>query len=1052
MLNDEQMDQSAVPRFGSFKPKTTPKPTPQEDDTQRHSQYEEHHRKHRHDERRHRHARRHSRDRSHHNVSHRERSHKNRAETPIVAIAKDEFEESDLFIVDRRGDAKNVEYGSLHRYSIPSYRRIGHGKVLGLAASAKIDRDESTDREIRLNTIDHRQRKPRLLTAKHIRGNQSKLRFVRINSDINDSTESDYIDLRSSRKRKLGSQSPQDPTTAVDYRSIEGKAKAPAPPHDEDLEPASNSEDEDVDLELQSRQQNAALSRKARAKPTHLEPWLALAEHQAKLVRPGVEVGRLTSSERRTLSDLRLAILNEASVHIAKDHLDRERLLRAMIMEGSIIWDGTKRASRWRDALTECPNSILLWTDYLNYIQDSHIGFKFDACKETFIQCLRILDTARRQVDSRDSTTIVSIQIYVLLRFTIFVRDAGYEELSIGLWQAMLEYHIRTPTRLQESSHSDRLAAFEEFWESETPRIGERDAKGWIYYDETQETATRRPSGLPRKSLTRSRLFPSFAEAESALQVFVLPASTDDDDATSDPFRCIMFSDISEILELLGDELPMRTLTDALLCFLGLPGVASGDRDSSILAWVQDPHLVSDWGSDVAAGKVLHPQAAGIQSRRETTFGIFDEAFSEFAHRFRSNIGDDDELLSFVDRLLEAIVHANPQDADVAEYYLVYKLKKSPSDAGKAAKRLLKQRPSSLRLYNAYALIEAKRGNLGKALSVWTTALSADLGSHVPEDEILLWHSRMLVQCQSDENATALKDMSSIVRSSAGHMAISGEEAGSQVRRLKARRLLEERLDHAVLSRSSSCSALIVDCLAWMEYLANENDINIALQIYHAQTSRVKRSGLPIALELIEQYKARLLKMHITRQRPFKPAVVRHELEEALRLFPSNSVLLELHAAIVAQDRLRTFIQSQTLTQPAQTSIVQWSFVIAGELRRSRIESFGSTANTVRATFSRALLGVDSMVKHSPLLWMMWLRFEHGQVSRLEGAKKYEAAQRTKQVFMDGLRSLPWVKQWVIMGMNLLSDGTLSQGELRQSYEVLVERGLRLRVDIEDIL
>ena len=63
-----------------------------------------------------------------------------------------------------------------------------------------------------------------------------------------------------------------------------------------------------------------------------------------------------------------------------------------------------------------------------------------------------------------------------------------------------------------------------------------------------------------------------------------------------------------------------------------------------------------------------------------------------------------------------------------------------------------------------------------------------------------------------------------------------------------------------------------------------------------------------------------------------------------------------------------------------------------------------------------------------------------------------QALQRARQVFLDGLRSLPWCKPWVIMGLHAFArDGGLSPKELRQVYDVLGERELRVRVGLEEM-
>ena len=53
-----------------------------------------------------------------------------------------------LYIIDREGDVKNLVYGSIHRYSVPPFHRIGAGSVLGAKRSLKIDRDVTDEKVI----------------------------------------------------------------------------------------------------------------------------------------------------------------------------------------------------------------------------------------------------------------------------------------------------------------------------------------------------------------------------------------------------------------------------------------------------------------------------------------------------------------------------------------------------------------------------------------------------------------------------------------------------------------------------------------------------------------------------------------------------------------------------------------------------------------------------------------------------------------------------------------------------------------------------------------
>ena len=198
----------------------------------------------------------------------------------------------------------------------------------------------------------------------------------------------------------------------------------------------------------------------------------------------------------------------------------------------------------------------------------------------------------------------------------------------------------------------------------------------------------------------------------------------------------------------------------------------------------------------------------------------------------------------------------------------------------------------------------------------------------------------------------------------------------------------------------------------------------------------------------------------MTQKRPYKPARLREELVESLHLFPENTLLRTLftqnEAHFVLHDRIRTSLQSQLLGF-SNISLATWSHHIADELHAFKNGSPGSTANSVRATFVRALMSNDSAAAHSATLWMQWLRFElPGQCSQtahhilsLSREDDETAGRRTKQVFFDGLRFMPWYKPWVIFGLAvLMQSDVIQQREVRRVIGVLEERELRVRGDL----
>ncbi|GIZ46886.1 hypothetical protein CKM354_000999200 [Cercospora kikuchii] len=1081
------MEKSAVPKFSSFKPKPKKEAKPQEEEVRKDTSEDNHkdrdrrsedqarrdrksreHRGNRDDKssRSHRHHDRESQDRSRHarhcirerDIEHRVKKEKasNHSELDDRRVrhahSNPDLEESDLFLVDRRGDSKNVEYGSLHRYSVPPYGRVGHGRVLGLDASFKMDREASTDKEISLMNVRKNREGgnvPRLLTSRHGRPKENQYRFIVANVPDkvakDDDLERDYIDLRSSRKRKRDSDSPEP---GVDYRSIEGKAKAG--PADEDLTLDTDSEIDGFDhnRDLAARQQNAVLSKQTKAAPRDVQAWQALIAHQAKLVNPGNALSTFTSSERRTLADLRLSIVREAQANISKDTPGYEELVLAMIEEGRFVWDSSKRAQKWEDALQECPASVLLWTRYLNHVQDSSSGFQYETCKEAYMRCLAMLQKAAQKATEMQLRNIAAVQIYVLLRYTTFIREAGYIELSVAIWQALLEWTLRAPTALNESSIADRLSACEDFWDSDCPRFGEMDAPGWATYHANDSTCTRAPQTSNATKTASSTLAGVLSSETAWAKCLCLSTTADDDAAVEDPFRYVMFSDVRDVLECC-DELESHRdlLVQAVLFFLGMPSLPAESIDGDVArhfsSWTRDAHLAQARHSQPSQ---FHGNQDAVRSRPmlETVNSLFDGTAFEV---HPSAIG-------FVDYLLEQLL-ATKFDESLAEYLLAFRCRYFPETASKTAKQLLKAHPSSLRLYSAFALLQVsrkERQDLQKALQVWSTAINmrASLPEDKQDDVVLLWHSRLSCLARKTPDSRAL--LSSL-------MTICESSGDAKLQQLKVRRELEHGADRMLLAEKYCHAATYADQLAWLTYLTTEYSVEAALELYEKYARLLSNAASPIGLELLLQHKAQLLDLHVSHRRAYKPAVLRKEVDNDLQRFPSSSVLLSLRSRLSSQDRLREVINTSSTAAAATTpksehlDMVQWTHSLSNELNRVGDENAsGVTVNTIRSVFSNAVSDPDSQIKHSPLLWELWLDWEFSLVHSVPAAAKEEAGRRTKQVLLDGMRHVPWHLGFVVRGMEMFADlqpTNRQREELRSWLDVLVERGLRVRSSLE---
>ncbi len=116
-----------VPKFGSFRPR--PPSTPNAPSSLEPATNDTRNREHRHHQR--------------HQSQSKERT---RSKISDIAPSHAPDDIPDIFIIDRKGDEKNLVYGSIHKYSIPTFRRFGAGYVLGLSSDFRIDRDYGDDK------------------------------------------------------------------------------------------------------------------------------------------------------------------------------------------------------------------------------------------------------------------------------------------------------------------------------------------------------------------------------------------------------------------------------------------------------------------------------------------------------------------------------------------------------------------------------------------------------------------------------------------------------------------------------------------------------------------------------------------------------------------------------------------------------------------------------------------------------------------------------------------------------------------------------------------
>ncbi|KAG9679657.1 DUF1740-domain-containing protein, partial [Aureobasidium melanogenum] len=976
---------------------------------------------------------------------------------------------SDLFVVDLKGDQQNVAYDRLHKYSIPPYHRVGYGSILGLHTRFKIDRAESTlDKILVTDKSANSKQVPQRLLLKRQRNQE--LSSLHVHDEPELDLAQDFVSLSPSADDH--DSKPMDESFDSFRKSDQIVDSEPHRVREHQIPDVAS------DVDLRVRQQNVQFVRATKSDPSNLQAWLDLANHQERLVSPGADAHSLTNVERQTLADMRIAVYEKALKHVnTSETAKRERLLLGLLQEAAVAWDAQKYMNKLQGILQQYPESFRIWSLYLDACQTNPINFRFEDAKRIFVRSIRTLGSRATSGNEPDSRRMV---LYLILRYTVFLLDTGYDELSIAIWQALGEYHLFRPRHLASREISHVLGDFEQFWESEIPRFGEVGARGWRTVVENDDMISNHQKPPSRDQMSSKMPFKSFAALESTMSdSYQFPGRTMDEPGSDDPFHVVLFSDIRDIVEATASGLDHYDLLDAILCYLGLPRMglrtAAENHTQSQPHWRTDVflrHGLLQSGSLLDDNNCLYRQH--IPNYQRSTELLFSRMFrglsAAVSEQDANSSSSTPTAAHFARRMLSSMVKEFSNDDDLAEYHLAFELSCFPKEASKAAKQILRQRPSSLRLYNACATIEAKLGKFEKAAQIWSGAINMkDSFSHAAQEElVLLWRGWIWSNLEANQPQRALAHLASFGSS----VNLDGNvfAPATTATLLRLRKAFQDGFEHSLSRANPSLAALNVEMLALVAYLTEPDALQASVDAVNERCNAAKQKCADqcVLIEMLHQVKAGIIAYHIRQKRAYRPAFVRFELETSIAHFPDNTIFLEMYrdneVRFRLDDRVRSMLKTQVLTR-GQSPLVAWTFAINQELLRCESQSFGSTAESVRSTFKKALMTVGSPVRYSKMLWMMWFHFEKRRAVE-EAAKKSVIGKRRiveqnpyeklKQVLLSGLHHLPWSKHWILLGLETFDrDDGLGWGtsDLKRLCNVLIEREFRIRVDgIERLL
>ena len=961
---------------------------------------------------------------------------------------------SNIFIVDKRGDQQNLKYGLPHRYAIPQHRRGGKGWVVG--SGNKIDRQGSDERAIVLSDV--------LL--------KDASRILSLSSWKPNKTKHSELSIRQTPETKAD----QD-ERSLDFIPLSTISSTPTP---SELERSESSEDnletgqwegsaENPELDL-IRAEKARLWNNARNKRTDLEAWLVyidwLEEHRSLA----------SASSEMEFSMHTIISTYEEALENLREQKAHEMLVMRMMSLGREIWDDAETQQRWRRYSAQHPLSRVLWQKSADNDLTAP-DFHHDNVQRLYLTRLSFLQAKRHQevdVMSRcDNETrrnqhrsmlnlICGSQMQTLLRFTIVLRDAGYVERGIAIWQAMLELNFRLPAKFEglrvskANQYETMLDSLDGFWENGAARIGEQDARGWSAYSQSAESNWSPTTDAVNPATGSLATWESWAEIErKSASLDTMPARYEDETHEADNARIIMFSDVREPLFISPDQDP-TSLLNAFLTFCNLPPLDDlhWNGDSAVVEVSEQSRgnlLMQDHLLDKPLGATPEFSLDPVTQCNTWQYRCPPESYLLSPNWFSpfntlSNTDLNVSIKHFACRVLAQLVGDCRTFAKIyGIYYLGLESRLFPEEMEKKAKALFKRYKSDDELSdvfcNAYARILAQLGRWDAARSVFETAIRVGAQTGARMDVRKIQHLHELIWGFLERNS--LSEAKKVLEENMGLLpgtTMAGDMDGAQEGQIYSLMLLHHYF------RGSRCS------------------LPAAMDAHRSYESKIPTEFLrSTTLEICHQYKARLLyydAMHHAFA-SLSPVAMREQLTNSMVRFPHNAIFQTLYAwnerrcgagvALVANAVLHTPNDAHPFD--AET-VTPYLLAIQNALSSDPVPG---ASNVVRSTFERAVTAEAG--RHCPGLWYWYLRWEFSLTlhpspspsvsSRARSTQEETEQTRRKGIWWRAVGACPWVKAFYMLAVEDTGRRAMGMDDTREMeavFEMMDTRELRIRM------
>lgn len=882
-----------------------------------------------------------------------------------------------LYFFDLIGDPNNLIFAGLYRLDIPNYKRRPLGIGLLQRERLKIKKNGYSLEKISDNKSSKKKRYCSPAQMLKEKDSEAKRLFFLSRQDKDQKMLENYIPLQS-----------------------------------EEIQ-ATNDEKREESYEEYLLRKNKEFNEQTQEEPYNIDLWIDFIFFQDEYLTIGKKQTKLGIIEKKISIYEKALSLNPNS----------ERLLLGLLSEAQQIWDSEKVANKWEKTIKEHSQNPKMWKEYILYLQTTFSSFSVSSMRSTYARAIQTLQQVVVNSIGRDGQDVYDLELSLLDIFVIsctFEKQAGFMEKAIALFQALIEFNFFCDPKIVE--FRSQLQKFEEFWDSETPRIGDEGALGWCNWTKDPSSSSLKTSkqflhqiksnepvyNVPRpQSITnpiqeedKKIILKWVGEEENLEKEQWLPCrpvagfGIKEGEEIDDPERVILFEDIRDYLfRFTCSELKF----ELLYRFLEFLGLYLPNRFSS-----NDPYL--------------RQKAQDI----DEISAIFDVLITKKQAWENERPIDDSTIAAFTRNVLALAHKAEPKETKLGLAYLSFERLYDLNNARSIAKNILSINKNDLRLWNGYAQMEKKALKLDKARQVYITALSLlqTLPSDSQMDANLLFRSFAELELEQNNQQQAIHILASSVEKAIFKPLPQGNTV-PPTRIAKARKSFEQNFDSL---RPTLRNTHFVVCYALFEYLTIGFDE--ARSIFEKGLKKYYEGELPHE-ELSTAY-VKFVLSH-TLKYPTPPKILRNTLLVVMEIYPTNtfflSTFIEGEVRSQISGRIRAYFDEAL---QKTSSPVLWLFAIHTETAR-----LGSSYR-IQSLFDKAL--VDPKGKHCIGLWKYFMRYELSRGSK-EGAKG---------IFYRAIQQIPWSKTLWMESLRCLSE-IISITEFHDILKLMSEKELRIR-------